>query len=87
MLSDENKLQINTAQSALGEPLTAWNSFSTNIKGSGSTAKINPTHVSMRDPNAYTNPIHMQKEGRIEHVVLGQHAYTSFECLRLSARI
>ena len=45
-LSDKDKLLINTAQYALGQPLTDW----------GSSPKTIKTHVGSRDPPAYTNP-------------------------------
>ena len=60
-LSNKEKLQINTAQSTLGQPQTDWNPLSTYKMGADNTAKTTPTHLSMRDPNAYTNPVHVQK--------------------------
>ena len=60
-LSQKSKLRINDAQSALGQPLTDWDSFSTNRKGGDSTTKVTPIRTSTRDPNAYTNPMIMQK--------------------------
>ena len=60
VLSDQAKVQVNTAQSALGQPLTDWDLFSTNRKAGDSTAKMTPRHIGTRDPNAYTNPQYMQ---------------------------
>ena len=58
-LSDKDKLLINTAQHALGQPPTDWDSFSSYQKADEETAKSTATHTSTRDPNAYTNPMHM----------------------------
>ena len=58
-LSDKDKLLINTAQYALGQPPTDWDSFSPYQKMGEDTAKTTTTHTSTRDPNAYTNPMHM----------------------------
>ena len=58
-LSDKDKLLINTAQHALGQPPTDWDSFSPYQKAGEDTAKTTTTHNSMRDPNAYTNPMHI----------------------------
>ena len=58
-LSDKDKLLINTAQHALGQPPTDWDSFSPYQKADEDTAKSSTTHNSTRDPNAYTNPMHM----------------------------
>ena len=58
-LSDKDKLLINTAQHALGQPPTDWDSFSPYQKAEEDAAKTPVTHASTRDPNAYTNPMHM----------------------------
>ena len=60
-LSFQEKVQIHIAQSTLGQPQTEWNSLSMYKTGVDNTAKTTPTHLSMRDPNAYTNPVHIQK--------------------------
>ena len=58
-LSDKDKLLINTAEHALGQPPTDWESFSPYQKADEDTAKSTTTHTSTRDPYAYTNPMHM----------------------------